>query len=118
MTESTTQTGLSDNGAGALAYFTIIPAIIFLVMPPYNQSPTVRFHAWQSIFLNVFSIVMYIVLAIIGRIPLLGLIAIPLFLVFWLAMFIVWLIVVLKTVNGQKLKLPIIGALAEGQASK
>ena len=61
-----TTAGLSDNAAGAIAYITIIPAIIFLVMPPYNQSPTVRFHAWQSIFLNVFSIVMYIVLAIIG----------------------------------------------------
>jgi uncharacterized membrane protein len=118
MTDPTPQSGLSDNGAGALAYFTIIPAIIFLVMPPYNQSPVVRFHSWQSIFLNVFSIVMYIILAIVGRIPLLGLIAIPLFLVFWLGMFIVWLIVVLKAVNGVKLKLPIIGALAEAQASK
>jgi uncharacterized membrane protein len=52
MTEST-PTGLSDNSAGALAYVTFIPAIVFLAMPPYNQSPYVRFHAWQSIFLFV-----------------------------------------------------------------
>ena len=32
------QTGLSDNTAGALAYITIIPAIIFLVMEPYNKN--------------------------------------------------------------------------------
>jgi uncharacterized membrane protein len=118
MTESTTQTGLSDNGAGALAYFTFVPAIIFLVMPPYNQSPTVRFHAWQSIFLNVAAFAIWIVLVILGRIPFVGFFAFLIMIAAWLAMFVVWLIVVLKAVNGQKLKLPIIGDLAEGQASK
>ena len=118
MTESTTQTGISDNGAGALAYFTFIPAIIFLVMPPYNQSPTVRFHAWQSIFLNVVCVVIYIALVILGRIPFIGFFAFLIMMAANLAMFIVWLIVVLKAINGNKLKLPIIGALAESQASK
>src|SRR6185437_2632978 len=41
--------GLSDTAAGALAYITIIPAIIFLVVAPYNTKPFVRFHAFQSI---------------------------------------------------------------------
>jgi len=45
--------GLADNVAGMLAYFTIIPAIVFLVLEPYNRSRFVRFHAWQSIFFNV-----------------------------------------------------------------
>lgn len=31
------QSGLSDNAAGALAYVTIIPAIIFLIVEPYNK---------------------------------------------------------------------------------
>ena len=53
-----TPTGLSDNAAGALAYITIVPAIVFLVMPPYNSSSYVRFHAWQSILLNVSAIVL------------------------------------------------------------
>jgi uncharacterized membrane protein len=118
MTESTAPSGLSDNGAGALAYITFIPAIVFLAMPPYSQSPYVRFHSWQSIFLNVASFVIWIVLVILGKIPFFGLITIPLFLVFMLGMFIVWLMLVLKAVNGTKLKLPIIGALAEAQAGK
>lgn len=117
MTE-TTQSGLSDNGAGALAYITIIPAIIFLVMPPYNKSSNVRFHAWQSIFLTVAWIALFIVLAILARIPLFGLIMFPIMLVLDLGMFILWLIVVLKAVNGARFKIPIIGALAESQASK
>ena len=34
----------------------------------------------------------------------------------WLGWFIVWLICVLKAVNGQRFKLPVIGDLAEKQA--
>jgi len=37
--------GLTDNNAAGLAYVTIIPAIIFLVVAPYNQKPFIRFHA-------------------------------------------------------------------------
>jgi uncharacterized membrane protein len=115
MTE-TTQTGISDNGAGALSYVTVIPAIIFLIMPPYNKSSYVRFHAWQSIFLTVAWIGLFIVLAILARIPFFGLFIFPVMLVVDLGMFIVWLIVVLKALNGNRLKLPIVGALAEKQA--
>ena len=122
MTESTTQSGLSDNGAGALAYITFIPAIIFLVMPPYNQSPYVRFHAWQSILFNVASVGLIIVLSIVGavlsHILFLGLLMLPVWGVVYLGLFILWIVVVMKAVNGQKFKIPIIGGLAESQASK
>lgn len=117
MTEST-ETGISDNGAGALAYVTFIPAIVFLAMPPYNKSSYVRFHSWQSILLAVAWVVLLIVLAILVRIPFLGLIVFPLMILIDLGMFILWLVVVLKALNGQRFKLPIIGAMAEAQASK
>ena len=114
----TTPTGLSDNGAGALAYFTIVPAIVFLVMPPYNTSSYVRFHAWQSIMLNVAAVVVFVAL---GFLSIFGFMFGFYFLfllrsLLWLAFFIVWLICVLKAVNGQKYKLPVIGDLAEKQA--
>src|ERR1035441_4827570 len=35
--------GLSTNSAAALAYVTIIPAIIFLIVDPYKKIPLVRF---------------------------------------------------------------------------
>lgn len=114
----TTQSGISDNGAGALAYITIIPAILFLVMPPYNKSPYVRFHAWQCIFLTIAWIALFVVLAIVGRIPLVGFVIFPLMLLLDLGMFILWLIIVLKALNGNKIVLPIIGPLAEAQAGK
>src|SRR5690242_11310682 len=46
--------GLTDNAASALCYVLgLVTGILFLVMAPYSQIRTVRFHAFQSIFLNV-----------------------------------------------------------------
>jgi uncharacterized membrane protein len=52
MTDSN-PSGLSDNAAGGLAYLTIIPAIVFLIVEPFKRSSYVRFHAWQSILFFV-----------------------------------------------------------------
>ena len=43
-----------------IAYLTFIPAIIFLIVAPYNKNSYVRFHSWQSIFLGVAAIVIEI----------------------------------------------------------
>ncbi len=45
--------GLSDNAASALAYVTFIPAVIFLVLAPYNQKPVIKFHAIQELGLTL-----------------------------------------------------------------
>ena len=45
--------GLSDNAAGGIAYLTIIPAIVFLIVDPFKMNAYVRFHTWQSIFLFI-----------------------------------------------------------------
>ena len=101
--------GLSDNAAGGLAYFTIIPAIIFLIVEPYKKRSFVRFHSWQSIFLNIVAIV----IGFINIIPILGQL---IFLVGMLILFVAWIIVLLKALKGERFKLPLIGDLAERQA--
>src|ERR1039457_4051948 len=60
--------GLADNVASALCYLLgLITGILFLLLAPYNKNPAVRFHAFQSIFLNVACIVASFVLdAILG----------------------------------------------------
>ena len=110
MPEETPQTGLSDNAAGALAYVTIIPAIIFLVMEPYNRNSFVRFHSWQSIFFGIAFVAAHIVLTII---PVIGWILIPLLA---LGGLILWVLLLIKASQGQRYKLPFIGDLAEKQA--
>jgi uncharacterized membrane protein len=109
--------GLADNVAGLLAYVTIIPAIIFLVTPPYNKSRFVRFHSFQSIFFCVAMIVIWVGFAVLGFIPLLIFIMIPIHLLIWLGSFILWIVLLIKANQGQMWKLPIIGDLAEKQAN-
>jgi len=108
--------GLSDAAASGLAYVTIIPAIIFLVVPPYNQSPNVRFHSWQSIFLAIAWFAVDIVLIIIGRMPFIGLINFLLFPLVGLGFFILWLVVMINAFNGKRFSVPFLGDLAAKQA--
>ncbi len=113
-------TGLSDNAAGAIAYITFIPAIVFLAMPPYNTSPYVRFHAWQSIFFSIVAFVFYVALTIISMVGmffapfLMGIVHLVLF----LALFLLWILCVIQAVNGKMYQLPLIGGLAAQQANK
>jgi uncharacterized membrane protein len=106
--------GMSDNVAGMLAYFTMIPAIIFLVMEPYNRNRFIRFHSFQSLFFAVAWTVLWIGLSIFLHIPFLGWLIWPLV---WLAGFIIWIVLVLKENQGKMYKLPVIGDMAEKQAN-
>ena len=111
------QSGLSDNAAGGLAYVTIIPAIIFLVVAPYNRNSYVRFHAWQSIFFSLACVVFDIALGIVGRLPFLGWITLFVWPLVGLAFLILWILLLVKAFSGERYKLPIIGDLAEKQAN-
>ena len=110
--------GLSDNAAGAIAYVTFIPAIIFLLIEPFNKNPYVRYHAWQSLFLTAAALVINVAL---------GLVLTPLlffspFLSFalWRLIELAWLLLLIfcaiQAAKGQRFKLPVIGALVERQA--
>jgi uncharacterized membrane protein len=115
--------GMASNIAGMLAYFTFIPAIIFLVLQPYNKDQYVRFHAFQSLFFNVAWIVAWIAMVILGMIlgtiPVLGLIIhLVLDLALFIGGFVLWLILVIKAYGNQKFHLPVIGNMAEEQAAK
>lgn len=114
--------GLSVNAASALAYVLgLITGILFLVIAPYNQDRTVRFHAFQSIFLNVAWIVVWIVLSVISGIlmtitwALVALFSL-LHLLVGLGFLVLWIFMIVKAYQGQKVVLPIIGPLAEKQA--
>ena len=109
--------GLTENMAGALAYVTIIPAIVFLVLDPYNKKRFVRFHSFQCIFFAVAWTVLWIALAIVGHIPVLGWATILLWPLISLAGLIIWIILVLKAYQGKTFKLPVIGDMAEKQAN-
>jgi uncharacterized membrane protein len=108
--------GLTDNVAGALAYVTIIPAIVFLVVEPFNKKRFIRFHAFQCLFFAVAWTVLWIGLSIIAHLPFLGWATVLIWPLISLVGFVIWLILVLKAYQGQMFKLPVIGDMAEQQA--
>ena len=112
-----TQSGLSDSAAGGLAYVTVIPAIVFLIIEPFNKIPYVRFHSWQSVFLAIATVVAGLVLrllfVIFSILPVVG------FLLAWLslgvgflAIVVLWVVLVAKAAQGRGYELPVIGPLA------
>jgi len=111
---------MADNAASALCYVLgFITGILFLVLEPYNKNRTVRFHAFQSIFLNIALIVVAIALGILEAM-ISGLIgwwfAVTVGWCFNLALFAVWLYMIVTTYQGRTTVLPIIGPLAQQQA--
>jgi len=104
-----TSSGLSNNAAGALAYITIIPSIIFLLVEPYNKNSFVRFHAWQNIFLMI----AWFACSIIMIVPILGWI---IGVLGFLVLFVCWIMCIIKAAGGQKFMLPWIGPFAAKQA--
>jgi uncharacterized membrane protein len=120
---SATYGAMADNVASALCYaLGLVTGIIFLVIAPYNQNRTVRFHAFQSIFMHVgliaiwiaLNIVFGIVFRIISVFALLGAVIFP---VLGLACFILWLYLLISAYQGKMVMLPIIGPIALKQAN-
>ena len=113
--------GLSDTAAAAIAYITIIPAIVFLVMEPYKRVPLIKFHSLQCIFFTVavvvFDIVLSIVWGIVAHIvPFLALFGLILWPLLGLVFFCIWAFCIFKASKGEWFKLPIIGDIAMKQA--
>ena len=111
--------GLSENAAAAISYITIIPAIIFLVLEPYNRMRLVKFHSIQCIALHVAWIAVWVGLTILHIsmhfIPLIGLLFYLVDLAVAVGFFIAWLLCILKASKGEYFKLPVIGDFAAKQ---
>lgn len=109
----------SDKFAGGLAYFTVIPAIIFLLNEPYKNRSYVRFHCWQAIYFTVASLAIGAVLGVItDMVPGLQFLAFDRFPLISLLLVILWIMVLMKAFNGQRYQLPVIGRMAERQARR
>jgi uncharacterized membrane protein len=112
--------GMADNAASALCYVLgLITGILFLVLEPYNKNRTIRFHAFQSIFLNVAVIILAIGVGIFDSMlwHMIGFwLSSLVSLVFNLACFALWIFMIVTTYQGRTTVLPLIGPLAQQQA--
>jgi uncharacterized membrane protein len=108
--------------AGALAYCTIIPAIVFLLVEPYNRDRFVRFHSFQCIGFWLAALVIGAVLRVAAFllffVPLLGyLVVLLLSMATSLGLFVIWVVLIVKALQGEMFQLPVVGEFAARQAA-
>lgn len=107
--------------AGALAYFTFIPPIVFLTLDPYRRDRFVRFHSIQCLLLWLAGLIVGLTIRLLAlalfMVPVVGVWLISLLSVLaGLAAFFLWLVLVVKAVQGYAFKLSVLGDLAEHYA--
>lgn len=113
MTEETKKStfGLEKKVACSLTYVLgWVSGLIFFLSE--KEDKEVRFHAMQSI---IFFGGLHIIQIFLGRIPFVGWSLLPLL---GLLTFVVWLVLIIKTYQGEHFKLPFVGEVAEKQANK
>ena len=111
----------NQNVMGALAYVTIIPAILFLVIEPYNKNRFVRFHSFQCLFLALASFVLSIANMMLGAvlafIPVVGwILSLIIGIGIPIGILVLWVLALFKAYQGEEYKLPVIGDFAAKQA--
>ena len=118
-------TGLDENVASLLSYiFGWVSGLIFFLIE--KDSRLVRFHAMQSILLNVLFVVLFIVLWVASMIVLvvssqlpgalamiINLIVTLLWIALWIGLLVLVIFCLVKAYQRQYFKLPIIGNFAE-----
>lgn len=113
-------TPMASNLASALCYL-LLPAIIFLLIEPYNRNREIRFHAWQCIGLAVALTVLNIILSIFVGIFIaatsgFGLVIAPVLMLVHFGEILLFIFVAFKAYQNQRIVLPVIGPFAEKQA--
>jgi uncharacterized membrane protein len=92
-----------------------------LVARPFRSNSFVRFHSWQSVYLTVAAVLAAIITKLIASgvalIPRYGqLLAILAGLIFVLGAAGLWLLLILKALQGVAFRLPLVGKLAASQS--
>ena len=100
-------TGLDENVAGFLCYLLgFITGIVFLVIE--KKSGFVKFHAKQS---TITFLGLFVFSLMIGWIPVIGTLILILSL-------ILWLVLMIKALQGKRYSLPIVGKMAEEKSDQ
>jgi uncharacterized membrane protein len=95
-------TGLDENVAGFFCYLLgFITGIVFLVVE--KESAFVKFHAKQS---TITFLGLFVMILLFGWIPVVGILI-------WILSLILWLILMVKALRGEKYRLPFVGKMAE-----
>lgn len=110
---------VNGNVPAALCYLALaISGLFFLTLEPYSRDKEIRFHAWQAILLGLGIFGCYTLSIVLALLLPWALVAIlgALTAVTGLGLVVVWLALMYKAYVGERLKLPLIGPIAESKA--
>jgi uncharacterized membrane protein len=100
-----------DRALAALAYFSLLPAVVLLLLPAFRAHRFIRFHAWQSLLVWGTFLVLIVVALFLSNVA-----APTIFLLFvilaTLAMLFIWIVLSIKAWRGERFELPWFGDLA------
>ncbi len=104
-----TGTGLEPNVAGLLCYVLgWVSGLVFLLLE--KDDKFVRFHAIQSIVVFGFINVVYFIL---GFLPVVGFVFAY---ILYVLGFVLWIVLMIRAYQGEKIKMPVAGNFAEKRA--
>src|SRR5581483_6363463 len=109
---------MEPNTAAGLSYLTWVAGLIIFLMEKQNRF--VRFNAMQEILLTGVAVIVWFVMLVVGIVlafTVLGCVILPLELLLYAALFVLWLICLINAFQGKYFKLPVIGDLAERWAN-
>ena len=111
-----------DNLLGACAYFTFIPALAFLLLEPYRRNPFLRFHSVQCLLLWLAGLAAGLLVRLLTLVfvlvPAFGpLLAVLFVTIAALAALFLWIVLVVKALQGEQFALPLIGSMARKYSS-
>jgi uncharacterized membrane protein len=110
--------GLNDNVASALCYLALVlTGVLFLFLEPYNRNKTIRFHAFQSIFVWIGIVAVSIGVRIVFGTILDGPHTYWLMDLIWtgfgLCTMALWLALMYRAYMGERWVAPVVGEMAQ-----
>lgn len=110
--------GLDENVASALCYLALVlTGVLFLFLEPYSRNKTIRFHAFQAIFVWIGIMVADLGVRIVfGNIldgPHTYWLMDLIWSVFGLGVLALWLMLMYRAYNGERWVAPVVGEMAE-----
>lgn len=112
---------LRDQALAAVSYVALLPAVLFLVLPSLKANRFVRFHSWQAVLFTLGAVVASAVsralFAIFAIVPGIGfLVAVLVAGLIALALVFLWVVLVIKALQGRAYELPWLGGWAAALA--
>jgi uncharacterized membrane protein len=114
---ATSGTVLEEHVVSALCYLLWpLTGVLFLVVEPYSRYKSVRFHAFQSIFVFLALFGGFGALSILAFLPFVSLFFSLVTLIYPLFAFALWALLMFKAYNKEQFVVPVLGPLAQSQA--